>query len=354
MTVPTPQAATSAQGNVPLTMRHVLEARRLLAPMLPRPPLYHSPGLSALVEAELYVKYENHSPIGSFKARGALVAVTKAIEAASQSRGRALRGVIASSTGNHGMGMAYAGQRLGVPVTVYVPEGANPDKCRLIEQFGGRVAARGQDLATATAAARAAAADSGMAYVDDGDDVWLQAGTGTIGAEIVEEQPEIELLVLPVGGGALLGGAGLGAKGLNPHIRVIGAAAERAPGVYLSWQAGGKAVRPPYNDTFAEGLTQPVPTPLAMQLVAAVADDMVLVSEDAIKEAIALLLEHTHNLAEGAGAAALAGVLQLGSAVKGKKVAIVLTGGNITREMLLEILAAGAQDGVLHQDRKGQ
>ena len=339
MTMTERESGLPAQGTVPLTMQHVREARRVLAKTLPRPPLYHYPGLSALVDAELYVKHENHSPIGSFKARGALVAVTKALEAATQTTGAALRGVVASSTGNHGLGVAYAGQHLGVPVTVYVPEGANADKCRLIEQRGGRVVAYGHDFAATTAAARDAAMDSGRVYIDDGDDLWLQAGTGTIGAEIVEEQPDIELLVLPVGGGALLGGAGLGAKGLNPNVRVVGAAAERAPGVYLSWQAGGKTVRSPYNDTFAEGLIQPVPTPLAMQLVAAVADDMVLVSEAAIRAAMVLLLDHTHNLAEGAGAAALAGVLRLGPAVKGKKVAIVLTGGNITRETLREVLA---------------
>ena len=339
MTMSERDSGLSAQGAIPLTTQHVEEARRVLAKTLPRPPLYHYPGLSALLDAELYVKHENHSPIGSFKARGALVAVTKALEAAPQDTGAALRGVVASSTGNHGLGVAYAGRQLGVSVTVYVPEGANADKCRLIEQLGGHVVFHGPDLVSAALAAREAAMDSGRSYIDDGEDFWLQAGTGTIGAEIVEEQPDVEIIVLPTGGGALLGGAGLGAKSLNPNVRVVGVAAERAPGVYLSWRAGGKPVRPPYNDTFAEGLTQPLPTPRAMQLVAAVADDMVLVSEAAIKEAILLLLEHTHNLAEGAGAAALAGALQLGPAIKGKKAAIVLTGGNITLETLREVLA---------------
>ena len=339
MTMSEQEPGIWAQGSIPLTTQHVEEARRVLAKTLPRPPLYHYPGLSALLDAELYVKHEKHSPIGSFKARGALVAVTKALEAAPQDTGAALRGVVASSTGNHGLGVAYAGRQLGVSVTVYVPEGANADKCRLIEQLGGHVVFHGPDLVSAALAAREAAMDSGRAYIDDGEDFWLQAGTGTIGAEIVEDQPDIEIIVLPTGGGALLGGAGLGAKSLNPNVRVVGAAAERAPGVYLSWRAGGKPVRPPYNDTFAEGLTQPLPTPRAMQLVAAVADDMVLVSEAAIKEAILLLLEHTHNLAEGAGAAALAGALQLGPAIKGKKVAVVLTGGNITLETLREVLA---------------
>lgn len=326
------------QDRLHLTMRHVLAAGRMLRKMLPRPPLYYSPGLSALIDAELYVKYENHSPIGSFKARGALVAVSKAMAAATADHSKTLDGVVASSTGNHGLGVAYAGQRLGVAVTVYVPDQANPDKCRLIEQLGGRVVRGGLHLAEAAAAARSAATDNGLAYIDDGDNVWLQAATGTIGAEIVEEQPDIEMIVLPVGGGALLGGAGFGAKGLKSNLCVIGAAAERAPGVYLSWKAGGEVVRSPYTDTFAEGLTQPVPTPLAMRLVAAVADDMVLVSEKAIKESIILLLEHTHNLAEGAGAAALAGVQQLGPKVRGKRVAIVLTGGNLTVDTLREVL----------------
>ena len=167
--------------------------------------------------------------------------MTKALEAAPQDTGAALRGVVASSTGNHGLGVAYAGRQLGVSVTVYVPEGANADKCRLIEQLGGHVVFHGPDLVSAALAAREAAMDSGRAYIDDGEDFWLQAGTGTIGAEIVEDQPDIEIIVLPTGGGALLGGAGLGAKSLNPNVRVVGAAAERAPGVYLSWRAGRQA-----------------------------------------------------------------------------------------------------------------
>ena len=179
------------------------------------------------------------------------------------------------------------------------------------------------------------------AYIDDGEDFWLQAGTGTIGAEIVEEQPDIEIIVLPTGGGALLGGAGLGAKSINPNVRIVGAAA-RTGARGLSILAGPAASRvpPPYNDTFAEGLTQPLPTPRAMQLVAAVADDMVLVSEEAIKQAIVLLLEHTHNLAEGRRRSrARRGRCSWGPAIKGKKVAVVLTGGNITLETLREVLA---------------
>ena len=127
---------------VPLALWQVLEARRLLAGVLPRTPLYHSGGLSALCGAAVHVKYENHSPIGSFKARGAVVALAKAVEAAERSGSR-LAGAVAASTGNHGLGVAYAGQRLRVPVTVYVPHGANPDKCRLIEHLGARVAVGG-------------------------------------------------------------------------------------------------------------------------------------------------------------------------------------------------------------------
>ena len=326
-------------GGESLALWQVLEAQRLLAGTLPRTPLYHSGGLSALCGAEVYVKHENHSPVGSFKARGALVALGKAVEAAARA-GTRLSGAVTCSTGNHGMGVAYAGRRLGVPVTVYVPQGANPDKCRLIQQFGAQLAVAGRDLDEAKVTARAAAAGSGMAFIDDGDDLWLMAGAGTVGLEVVEELPEIEILLLPAGGGALLAGAGLAAKRLKPEVRVTGVAAERAPGVYLSWRAGGQPVTSPYCDTFAEGLAQPTPAPLAARVLAEVADEVVLVSEAALRQAIRLLLDHTHNLAEGAGAAALAGALALRETIAGRRAAIVLSGGNLTQQALRETLAA--------------
>ena len=321
-----------------LALWQVLEARRVLAGILTRTPLYHSPGLSALCGAAVHVKYENHSPVGSFKARGALVALAKAVEAAERAGSR-LPGAVTSSTGNHGLGVAYAGRRLRVPVTVYVPQAANPDKCRLIEELGAQVVVAGRDLDEAKAAGRRAAAAAGMAFVDDGDDPWLMAGAGTVGLEIVEDLPAVEVLVLPAGGGALLAGAGLAAKRLKPQIHVTGVAAERAPGVYLSWKAGGQPVTAPYCDTFADGLAQPTPAPLAARMVAATADAVLLVSETALRQAIRLLLVHTHNLAEGAGAAALAGALDQRAAIAGRTVALVLTGGNITEEGLLDVLA---------------
>jgi threonine dehydratase len=325
----------------PLALWQVLEARRLLAGVLPRTPLYHSPGLSALCGTEVHVKYENHSPTGSFKARGALAALSKAAVAAERA-GRPLAGAVTSSTGNHGLGVAFAGRRLRLPVTVYVPRGANPDKCRLIEQAGARIVATGRDLDEAKTAARRAAAGAGMAFVDDGDDPWLLAGAGTVGVEILEDLPVVDALLFPAGGGALLAGAGLAAKRLKPEVTVIGVTAERAPGVYLSWRAGGRPVTAPHCDTFAEGLAQPTPAPLAARLVAEVADDVVLVSEAALKQAVRLTLAHTHQLAEGAGAAALAGALQQRSALAGKTVAVVLSGGIITPEVLLDVLRSEA------------
>ena len=166
------------------------------------------------------------------------------------------------------------------------------------------------------------------------------AGAGTVALEIVEDLPGIEVLFLPAGGGAFLAGAGLAAKRLRPELRVIGVAAERSPGVYLSWQAGGRPVAAPYCDTFADGLAQRTPAPLAARVVAEAADEVVLVSEAALHQAIRLLLVHTHNLAEGAGAAALAGALAQERALAGRTVAVVLSGGNITRETLLDILAS--------------
>lgn len=325
---------------MPLALWHILEARRLLAGVLQRTPLYHSPGLSELCGARVYVKFENHSPIGSFKARGATVTLAKAVEAAVR-EGRTLPGAITSSTGNHGLGVAYAGQRLGLPVTVYVPRGANPDKCRLIEQHGARVVECGAHLDEAKAAAIQEAASSGLAFVDDGDDPWLLAGAGTVGLEIVEDLPEVDALLVPAGGGALLAGVGTAAKGLRPDIRMIGVAGERAPGIYLSWQAGGVPVTSAYCDTFADGLAQPTPAPLAARVLAAVTDDMVLVSETSLYRAIRLLFTHTHNVAEGAGAAALAGALQLAPSLAGRTIALVLSGGNLTQEHLLKSLTAG-------------
>ena len=313
------------------TLSDVLSARRQIAPYLRPTPLYAYPALSELVGAETWVKHENHQPIGAFKVRGGVNLVSRLDEAERQ------RGVVTASTGNHGQSISFAGRLFGVRAVVCVPEGANPVKLASMRALGGEVVEHGRDFDEARENAEALAAEHGYRYIHSGNEPHLIAGVGTHTLEILEEQPEIDVVIVPIGGGSGAAGACIAAKSIRSSIEVIGVQSEAAPAAYRSWAS--RSLVEDRMATRAEGLATRVAFELPQQILWEQLDDFVLVGEDDLERAVLLMLEHTRNLAEPAGAAPLAAALQLRDRLAGKRVALILSGGNISPDHLREILA---------------
>jgi len=312
------------------TFQDVLHARRTIAPYLHPTPLYFYQGLSDLLDARTWVKHENHQPVGAFKVRGGIHLI------AHLSDEEKARGVISASTGNHGQSIAYGARLFGVRAVIGMPQGANPGKVAAIRHLGAEIHFHGRDFDQARLYVEELARREGLRYVSSGDEPRLIAGVGTYALEIVEALPDVEAILVPVGGGSGAAGVCLAAKTVNPAIQVIGVQAEKAPAAYLSWKEGKRVEAK--METFAEGLATRAPFDLPQAILRRHLDDFWLVSEEAIKEAIVLMLEHTHNLAEGAGAAALAGAIQHKDHLTGKKVVLVQSGGNLALAQLREIL----------------
>lgn len=309
----------------------VLDARRLLRPYLPRTPLHHYPALSQFLGCEAYVKHENHQPIGAFKVRGGINLMARLSEEERR------RGVITASTGNHGQSVAYAARLFGVRAIVAMPENANPDKVRAMRHMGAEVIFHGRDFDDAREHVEMLAEREGYRYIHSANEPDLIAGVGTVGLEILEDLPDVDAVIVPVGGGSEASGISIVTKALRPETRVIGVQSDAAPAVYLSWKAG----RPQATDfmnTFAEGLATRQGFELTVEILCRNLSDFVLVSDDDIRRAIVWMLTYTHNLAEPAGAAALAAAYKLRERLRGQKVALILSGANITASALREIL----------------
>jgi threonine dehydratase len=313
------------------TLSDVLSARRQIAPYLRPTPLYAYPALSELVGTEVWVKHENHQPIGAFKVRGGVNLVSRLDDA------ERWRGVVTASTGNHGQSISFAGRLFGVRAVVCVPEGANPVKLASMRALGGELVEQGRDFDEARENAEALAAEHGYRYIHSGNEPHLIAGVGTHTLEILEEQPEIDVVIVPIGGGSGAAGACIAAKSIRSSIEVIGVQSEAAPAAYRSWAS--HSLLEDRMATRAEGLATRVAFELPQQILWEQLDDFVLVGEDDLERAVLQLLEHTRNLAEPAGAAPLAAALQLRDRLAGKRVALILSGGNISPDHLREILA---------------
>lgn len=309
----------------------VIAASHAIAPYVARTPFYESPGLSKLLGAKVVVKYENHQPIGSFKIRGT---VARLLELTSFECGR---GVVTASQGNHGQGIAYGAQLLEIPATIVVPEGANPDKIELMEGFGARVVQTGADFEAATRAAWDLSIASCLTYIHPGNDRTIVAGHGTAGLEMLQERPDLDAIYVPVGGGGLAAGVGLVARALKPGISLVGVQSARIP-AYVASLAVGRPVETEPATTFAEGIAVRKPSALPFAMVRDLVDDVIAVSEEEIRDAVLELLRTTHNLAEGAGAVALAGALRHRQRLAGKTIGIVLSGGNLSHAQLASIV----------------
>ena len=307
----------------------VLAARKRIAPYLSPTPLYRYPALDALTGAELWVKHENHQPVGAFKVRGGINLVSQLPEDERQ------RGVITASTGNHGQSVAYAANLFGVRAIICVPEQANPVKVESMRALGAEIVFHGQDFDDAREHCEKQAADHGYRYIHSGNEPMLIAGVGTYALEILESQPDVEVIVVPVGGGSGASGACTVAKAISPAIEVIGVQSQAAPAAQRSWQR--RAMVTDATATIAEGLATRTAFELPQGILWRLLDDFVLVSDDALLAATKIMIEKTRNLVEPSGAAPLAAVMADRARFAGRKVAIVCSGGNISPAQLVRL-----------------
>jgi threonine dehydratase len=317
-----------------LTLADVLEARSAIAPYLLRTPLHAYPGLGELVGADVRVKHENHLPTGAFKVRGGINLVSH-LEAAERARG-----LVTASTGNHGQSLGYAGRLFGAPVVVCVPVGANPAKLASMRALGVELVEHGRDFDEAREHCEALAETRGYRYVHSGNEPWLIAGVGTHTLEALEQEPRLDAILVPIGGGSGAAGACIVAKSVAPACEVIGVQAEAAPAAFKSWQA--RSVVEDRMGTAAEGLATRVGFELPQSILREHLDDFVLVGEDELRAATRLMVEHTRNLVESAAAAPLAAALRLRDRLGGRRVALLCTGGNVTLDQLRALLARDA------------
>ena len=312
------------------TFADVLSARERIAPHLPPTALNRYPALDELAGTEVWVKHENHQPVGAFKVRGGVNLVSQLSD---EDR---LRGVISASTGNHGQSIAFASRLFGVHAIICVPERANPVKVASIEGLGAEVVHHGQDFDDAREHCESLAAEHGYRYIHSGDEPHLIAGVATAALEALEREPGLDILIVPIGGGSGAAGACIVADELRPELQVIGVQSEAAPAAYRSWQEG-EIVEDEMN-TAAEGLATRVGFALPQRILRERLDDFVLVSEDEIRSATVHMLERTRNLIEAAGASPLAAALKLRERLAGKRVGLVASGGNVTLEQLRALL----------------
>ena len=312
------------------TFADVLDARRHIAAYLRRTPLHAHSALRDLLGTEVRVKHENHLPTAAFKVRGGvnLVSQLSAEERA--------RGVIAASTGNHGQSVAFAARLFGVEATICVPERANPVKVAAMRGLGANIVFHGRDFDDARGHCELLAEEHGYRYVHSGNEPLLIAGVATSTLEILEDEPETDVIIVPIGGGSGAAGACVVAKAVDPRIAVVGVQSEAAPTAYTTWKERRPVELP--MQTFAEGLATRTAFALPQAILQDALEDFVLVSEDEIRAAQRLMIEATRNLVEAAGAAPLAAALRLREQLAGRRVALVASGGNASREQLLDVL----------------
>src|ERR1700674_2239773 len=323
--------AEATAATVVPTFNDVLAARERISPYLQPTALHRYPALDALVGTETWVKHENHQPICAFKVRGGINLVSQL------SDDERRRGVITASTGNHGQSIAYAARLFGVRAIVCVPEGANPVKVASIRGLGAEIVTHGVDFDEAREHCAGLAEEHGYRYIHSGNEPHLIAGVGTYALEMLEKQPDIEVIIVPIGGGSGAAGTSIVAKAINPKIEGMGGQWAQAPAAYKSWKA--HQMLEDRMGTFAEGLATRSAFELPQRILWEKLNDFVLVPDAAIRPAVRLMIETTRNLTEPAGAAPLAAALQLKERLKGKRVALILSGSNITPAQLKELLA---------------
>jgi threonine dehydratase len=312
-----------------LTLDHVRAAHARIKDAIVATPTLYSQTLSALTGANIYLKFENLQFTAAYKERGALNAL---LLLSDEARGK---GVIAASAGNHAQGLSYHGTRLGIPVTIVMPLTTPTVKVMQTESVGGTVVLFGETFDDAYAHARQLEGEQGLTFVHPFDDPNVAAGQGTVALEMFEAIPDIDMFIVPIGGGGLISGMGTAARGLKPDVGIIGVQAALYPSMYA--KINGKQM-PCEGDTLAEGIAVKVPGEFTAKVVEKIVDEIVLVSEAELETAVSLLLQIEKTVVEGAGAAGLAAVMAHKEKFAGKNVGVVLCGGNIDTRLLANVL----------------
>ncbi len=312
-----------------LTLDDVRAAAKTIAGAVEHTPTIHSRTLSKIAGCDIYLKFENLQFTASFKERGAFNKLSSLTAA------ERVRGVAAMSAGNHAQGVAYHAGKLGIPATIVMPEGTPFNKVKHTKGFGARVVLEGATLVEASVRAQQIARDEGLTFIHPYDDPRVIAGQGTVALEMLEAVPALDVLVIPIGGGGLISGMSIAAKALKPDIEIYGVQARLYPSMY---DVTKQADLPCAGQTIAEGIAVKQPGTITRAIVADCVKDILLVREDEIEGAIATLLEIEKTVVEGAGAAAFAAVITNPELFRGKRVGIVLSGGNIDMRLLSNVI----------------
>ncbi len=336
---------------LPVTVDDILAARVRISGAVVHTPTLISQTLSNMLGCKVYLKFENLQFTAAYKERGALNRLLQLDATAKE------KGVIAASAGNHAQGLAYHGRRLGVPVTIVMPVTTPTVKVTQTQGHGATVVLHGEKFDDASAYARQLAKEHGLTFVHPFDEPDIMAGQGTVALEMLEDAPEIDTLVIPIGGGGLFSGMATAAKAMKPDIRIYGVQAELYPSMYSHIKQAKLACD---GDTLAEGIAVKEPGELTRRFVERLADDVLLVDERHLEEALSLLLQIEKTVVEGAGAAGLAALLMHKELFAGRNVGLVLTGGNIDTRLLANVLLRDlARSGrlarlrIILQDRPG-
>ncbi len=323
-----PHGQSSAATDL-LTLNDVRTAAARIEGAVVRTPMLYSQTLSQITGANIWLKFENLQFTAAFKERGALNALLLLTEEERR------RGVIAASAGNHSQGLSYHGTRLNVPVTIVMPRTTPSVKVMQTEILGGQVVQQGETFDEAYAHARELEQERGLVFVHPFDDAPVAAGQGTVALEMLEDKPDFDCLVVPIGGGGLIAGMAIAARALNPQIEIVGVEAKLFPSMHNRIKGGDLACG---GDTLAEGIAVKEPGRFTGEVIEQFVDDILLVEESALEHAVSLLLQIEKTVVEGAGAAGLAAVLDNPERFAGKNVGLVLSGGNIDTRLLANVL----------------
>jgi threonine dehydratase len=314
------------------TLNDIYVARERIAPVVPRTPLMRHPLLDQATGLTIWVKHENHNPTGAFKVRGGLNLV------GAMSPEERARGIVTASTGNHGQSIALASRIYGVKCTVFVPLGNNPEKNAAIRAFGAVVEEGGKDFDEARLACERRAAETGARYVHSADEPLLIAGVGTYALEVFEELPDADVIFVAIGGGSGACGLITVRNALGSNAKIVGVGAVNADAVYRSWK-GPERVVGKSADTFAEGIATRVSFDLPFSIYKEHLDSFIMLTEDELADGVRMALKTTHNLAEGAGAAAIAAAYKQREILAGRRVVCIMSGGNLDETKLKWILS---------------
>jgi threonine dehydratase len=314
-----------------VSFQDVLEANKKIRNFIIQTPTFNSVIFSRRTGAEVYLKLESFQPVGSFKIRGAINKIC------SLSPSELAKGLVASSSGNHGLSVAYAAKIFGARAIIVVPENAVKEKVEAIEGYGAKVVKYGKDLDEAYSKALEIQKETKTIFIHAFNDPLVIAGQGTIGLELLENVHDLDTIIAPVGGGGLISGVAIAAKNLKPNVKIVGVQAEGAPAVYRSWKAG-KIVEMASVKTVADGLASRKPLDLTFKIMRRQIDDILLVTDQEIGEAVLALLREAHILAEPSGAASLAALLFKYDPKPKEKVAVIISGANISIDYLASLL----------------